>query len=212
MKKLVQIYTFIKQSRRLRRVVIFAPVILLAVYFLVPAGLNWLALSLIRNDQVEEADLIVALGGDFRCERERRAAELYHQGLGSKLVVNGLQYSWGVHTAEAAKRFVVKLGVPERDVLMTCDTYNTRTEAQELVKLMRQYGFKTAIIVTSSSHSRRALYTIERAAPDFKFYSSPVPARPPEWQPRNWWMRRGDVYVTIREFLSWINTLLNAWS
>lgn len=212
MKKLEQTFAVFKQSRRLRRAVIFAPVILLAAYFLIPAGLNWLALSLIRNDQVEEADLIVAMGGDLRCARERRAAELYNQGLGSKIVVNGLQYSWGVHTAEAGRRFVVKLGIPERDVLMTCDTYNTRTEAQELIKLMRKNGFRSAIIVTSSSHSRRALYTIERAAPDFKFYSSPVPARPPEWQPQNWWTRRGDVYITIREFLSWINTLLDAWS
>jgi uncharacterized SAM-binding protein YcdF (DUF218 family) len=211
MKKLELIFTFFKQSRRLRRLLLVLPV-LLAAYLLLPSGFNWLALSLIRNDQIEEADLIVALGGDLRCERERRAAELYNQGWGSKIVVNGLQYSWGVHTAEAAKRFVVKLGIPERDVLMTCDTYNTRTEAQELIKLMRRNGYKTAIIVTSSSHSRRALYTIERAAPDFKFYSSPVPARPPEWQPTNWWTRRGDVYITIREFLSWTNTLLDAWS
>jgi len=212
MKKLEQTFTFFKQSRVLRRILIFAPVLFVVVYFLIPSGLNWLALSLSRNEQVEESDLIVALGGDLRCERERRAAELYNQGLGSKIVVNGLQYSWGVHTAEAGRRFVVKQGIPERDVLMTCDTYNTRTEAQELIKLMRQNRFKSAIIVTSSSHSRRALYTIERAAPDLKFYSSPVPARPPEWQPQNWWTRRGDVYITIREFLSWINTLLDAWS
>jgi uncharacterized SAM-binding protein YcdF (DUF218 family) len=210
MKKSELIFTAFKRARRLKRLLLFVPV-LLAAYLLLPAGFNWLALSLIRNDQIEESDLIVALGGDVRCEREKKAVELYNQGLGSKIVVNGLQFSWGVHTAEAAKRFVVKQGVPERDVLMTCDTYNTRTEALELIKLMRQNGFKTAIIVTSSSHSRRALYTIERAGPEFKFYSSPVPARSPEWHPHNWWTRRSDAYVTIRELLSWVNTLLDAW-
>jgi hypothetical protein len=91
---------------------------------------------------------------------------------------------------------------------MIRDTPNTRVEAVALEKLMRSRGWRSAIIVTSAFHSRRALYTIERSASDLTFCSSPVAPAPPEWQPRDWWARRGDAYITAREFASWANTLI----
>jgi uncharacterized SAM-binding protein YcdF (DUF218 family) len=205
-----QFFMFIRRSRWTGRLLIFVSV-MLACYFLLPIGLNGAARQLVRNDPLTRADVIVALGGDKRCERERRAAELYLQGWGSKVMVSGVQYVWGVHTGDVGKRYVISLGVAENDVLVIRDTWNTRTEAEQLAKLMRERGWREAIIVTSSYHSRRALYTVERAAPDLTFYSSPVAAVSPEWVPDNWWKRRGDAYVTTRELISWTNTLLKGW-
>jgi uncharacterized SAM-binding protein YcdF (DUF218 family) len=108
-------------------------------------------------------------------------------------------------------RYVVSLGVPEEDVLMIRDTQNTRVEARVLDAMMRQRGWRSAIIVTSGFHSRRALYTCENQSPDLIFRSSPVPAVAPEWQPDRWWSRRGDIFYTVRELASWANTLVNGW-
>lgn len=181
------------------------------VYFLTPVLLNEAAEGLIRKDGLVKADVIVALAGDYRCNREKRAAELYHEGWADNVVVSGMSYAWGLHTGEAARRYVMSLGVPEEKISMISETLNTRAEARALDELMRERGWNSAIIVTSAFHSRRAMYTVERAAPGRTFYSSPVPTGSPEWTPRAWWSRREDVYVTVREFTSWANTLVGGW-
>jgi uncharacterized SAM-binding protein YcdF (DUF218 family) len=184
---------------------------LLGVYFLTPFLLNKAAEGLIREDRLVKADAIVAFAGDGRCNREKRAAELYHQGWADNVVVSGMSFAWGYHTGEAARRYVMSLGVPEEKISMICETLNTRAEARALDDLMRERGWNSAIVVTSAFHSRRATYTAERASPGRTFYSSPVPIGSPEWEPRAWWSRRGDVFVTVREFTSWANTLAGGW-
>jgi len=193
------------------RVLLIVSVCLLAVYFLTPVLLDAAAEGLIREDKFAKADAIVALAGDNRCNREKRAAELWRQGWADNVVVSGIRYSWGFHTGEAARKYVMSLGVPGEKISMISGTLNTRTEARALEELMRERGWKSAIIVTSAFHSRRATYTVERAAPDRTFYSSPVPTGSPEWTPRAWWSRRDDVYITVREFASWANTLVGGW-
>jgi uncharacterized SAM-binding protein YcdF (DUF218 family) len=184
---------------------------LLGVYFLTPFLLNKAADGLIREDKLVKADAIVALGGDNLCNREKRAAELYLQGWADNVVVSGMSFAWGFHTGEAARKYVTSLGVPAEKISMISETLNTRVEARALNDLMRERGWNSAIIVTSAFHSRRATYTAERAAPGRTFYSSPVPTGAPEWAPQAWWSRRGDVYLTVREFASWANTLAGGW-
>jgi uncharacterized SAM-binding protein YcdF (DUF218 family) len=184
---------------------------LLIVYFLTPVLLNKMAEGLIREDQLVKADVIVALGGDSLCNREKRAAELYHQGWANNVVVSGIKYAWGFHTGEAARAYVINQGVPEEKISIIRDTLNTRAEAQALDALMLERGWNSAIIVTSAFHSRRAMYTVEKTTRGRTFQSSPVPTGYPEWEPYAWWSRRGDVYLTVREFVSWANTLAGGW-
>ena len=198
------------RSRRVR-VLLIVSVCLSAAYFLTPMFLNKMAEGLIREDGLAKADVIVALGGDNRCNREKRAAELWRQGWADNVVVSGISYAWGFHTGEAARRYVMSLGVPGEKISMISETLNTRAEARALDDLMRERGWNSAIIVTAAFHSRRATYTIEKAAPGRSFYSAPVPTGSPEWTPRAWWSRRDDVYVTVREFASWANTLVGGW-
>ena len=184
---------------------------LLAGYFLTPVLLNKMARSLIREDKLVKADVIVALGGDSLCNREKRAAELYRQGWANNVVVSGIKYAYGFHTGEAARAYVINQGVPEEKISIIRDTLNTRAEAKVLYAMMQERGWNSAIIVTSAFHSRRATYTVEKTARDRTFYSSPVPTGYPEWEPYEWWSRRGDVFLTVREFVSWANTLVGGW-
>lgn len=183
-------------------------IIAIILWFVVPLTLETAARQLIRHDPPVKSDVIIALGGDKRCNREKHAAELYKRGLASHIVVSGVQYGYGVHTGEAAKRFVVSQGVPESSITIIRDTWNTRTEASRLRELMKQHNWRRGIVVTAAFHSRRALHTVESAAPEYHFISSPVPAWDGEWRPERWWSRRGDMWVTVREFLSWGNTLV----
>jgi uncharacterized SAM-binding protein YcdF (DUF218 family) len=181
--------------------------ILLGCYFLTPMALTGMAGSLVRADPVTKADLIVALGGDPRCLREKRSAELFLQGMASKLIVSGVPSAWGINTGDAAKRYVVSLGVPESSVIALRESFNTRIEAIAVSEIMKSNGWHSAIIVTSPFHSRRAMHTFERYAAGNSFYSMPLPEQKPEWQRERWWSRRGDMGTTIREMIAWGNTL-----
>lgn len=205
------IVTMGARRRAWLRRLLFPALPALLLYLGLAPLMNRLAYGLIRRDELVKSDVIVALGGDVRCNRERRAAELYHQGWAPKVVNNGLQAAWGIHTADAGKRYLISLGVRPEDIFMIRDTLNTRTEIKALKQLMAANGWKTAILVTSAFHSRRAMFTAERAKDEFVFRSSPVPPEYPEWQPDRWWSRRGDLYITLREGISWTNTLLNVW-
>ncbi len=177
--------------------------------------LTQLAGLLIRDDSgrlpAPNVDLIVSLGGSFHCERELVAADLFKQGKGAYVTVSGVPAGKYGHTADSLQRTVITAGVPAERVLAMRDNFNTRTEAKNVVAIMRQRGWRRAIIVTSAFHSRRALYTMESAARDLEFYSVPVPPEGSEWQPARWWSRRRDAYLTVRETLSWLNTGLRGW-
>ncbi len=194
--------------QRLIRWLAAVAAVALTVYFLMPPVLTSLARQLIRTDPLTPADVIIALGGDSRCHREKKASELYQQGIGRRLIVSGVPSAWGVHTGDAAKQYLVSLGIPPSDIIVLHDSWNTRREAIDVAALMRSNGWNSGIVVTSAFHSRRALYTFERYAPGFSFRSVPVEAEPPEWQPERWWTRRGDMGVTVRETISWANTLV----
>lgn len=185
--------------------------VLLIVYFCLPALLNAAARQLMREDPLQPADAIVALGGDPLCLREQHAAELYHRGLGRKIIIAGLPFAWGGNTGDAKRVYLVCWGVPAADIVVLPEATNTRQEASTLHALMRRNQWHSMIVVTSPFHARRALFTIERHAGELKFLSSPVAPAPPEWQPQQWWQRRKDVFVTVREFISWGNTLVGGW-
>lgn len=197
-------------KRWFRRLLLYAA-ILSALYFLLPLFLNSLAYSLIRRDALAPADVVIALSGDARCERENYAAKLYRQGLARKIFVGGLPVARGVHTGDAAQRLLVQQGIPAADIFVLKDPWNTRLEADLLLQQMRQHGWRSALVVTDQFHSRRALYTLETVGRDVRFSSQPLPSEQSQWHPESWWTRRGDVWLTVREILSWINTLARGW-
>ncbi len=194
----------------LRRSIVVLGVVT-AGYFLLPLLLTAGARGLIRADHLAPADIIISLSGDAYCLRERTAASLYQQGLARLVIVSGYAYGSNLDTSTASEKYLLSLGLPATAVLAMPGGNNTRLEADHITALMRDKGWHTAIIVTSSFHSRRALYTFERTARDLTFYSAPVPAQAPEWQPEGWWKRRGDFGCTLRESLAWGNTLINGW-
>lgn len=180
----------------------------LCTYFVAPIALTGIAGSMVRVDAATRADVIIALGGDARCLREKRAAELFRQGLAPQVIVSGVPSAWGINTGDASKRYVVSLGVPDSSVIVLRESWNTRVEAFAVSEIMKSNGWHSAIIVTSPFHSRRALLTFERYAAGYTYYSSPLPEEKPEWQRQRWWSRRGDMGTTIREMISWANTLV----
>ncbi|MFN0120172.1 MAG: YdcF family protein [Blastocatellia bacterium] len=198
-------------SRHARRALLLTA-ILLFLWLLTPPLLNAISHALIRRDPAGQADVIIALSGDPDGLRERYAADLYHQGVARRMIVGGVPYPAGVngaevHTGDTAKAYLVRLGVAADDIHIIREAWNTRVEAGQMAEIMRGNGWRSVIVVTDMFHSRRAALTVRRAAPDFKVYSMPLPPGRSRWNPDRWWTRRGDMWLTVRESLAWINTL-----
>lgn len=191
-----------------RRRVILCAALLLALYFLLPVGLNALGTCLVRQDALAPADIVVSLGGGHACSRHFFAAELYRRSLAKKVVLTGLNFTRGEDEEKVTRRFLINLGIAEADILLLKNVRNTRREAEALGQLMQEQHWQSALLVTDPYHTRRACYTFQRANPALTFSAAALPPGPQVWQPERWWSRRGDMYLTVRECLAWVNTLI----
>lgn len=182
--------------------------VFVSLYFFLPIALEFLASLLVRQDPLQPSDIVVALGGGRPCQRPHHAIDLYRRGLARKVVISGLADVWGPDAKKVTRESLINLGASESDLIILDDTLNTRKEADILTDLMRKNGWQSALIVTDPYHVRRARYTMQQAAPDLAFYAAPVPPGPAVWSAKRWWTRRSDMWLTVREFAAWINTLV----
>jgi uncharacterized SAM-binding protein YcdF (DUF218 family) len=80
-------------------------------------------------------------------------------------------------------------GVPASAIELECNSKTTRENAEFSIALLRKRGAKSAIIVTSWYHSRRALRCFRHYGPDIQFYSRPscVAYTRAEWRGAGSW-------------------------
>lgn len=116
---------------------------------------------------MQPADAIVVLGGE-PVVRVRTAAVLVSNGFAPRVIISGSG------DCEDNGRLIEKMGVRTNMVEVECDSKTTQENARFTVKLLREHGCKQVIVVTSWYHSRRALNTFRRYAPEIRFMSAPV--------------------------------------
>jgi uncharacterized SAM-binding protein YcdF (DUF218 family) len=119
-----------------------------------------------------KADVMVVLGGGSH-ERPERAAELFKEHAAPRIIASGLG-DGGI-----TRQILLKGGVPDGAILLEERSRTTKENALFTIKLLRGQNVKSAIIVTSWYHSRRALACFEHYAPEIKFYSRPSYFIPP---------------------------------
>lgn len=112
------------------------------------------------------ADVLVVLGGGGS-ERPNRAAELFKAGAAPLVICTGAG-DVGYH-----KDWLIDAGVPLQDIELETRSFTTRENALFTISLMRAQHLKSAIIVTTWYHSRRALACFEHFGPDLQFFSRP---------------------------------------
>ena len=114
-----------------------------------------------------KADVIIVLGGGGTHERPLRAVELYRQQATPRILISG------AGDTEINRRILIRNGVPAGVILVENKSKTTRENAEFCCKILHAENVRSAIIVTSWYHSRRALKTFEHFAPGIKFYSRP---------------------------------------
>jgi uncharacterized SAM-binding protein YcdF (DUF218 family) len=113
------------------------------------------------------ADALIVLSG-AGLERPERAAELFKQGEAPLVICSGNGES------SEYRACLIQSGVPARDILLEPASRTTRENAKLTLAVLNARHVKSAIIVTSWYHSRRALRCFEHYAPGIKFYSRPA--------------------------------------
>jgi uncharacterized SAM-binding protein YcdF (DUF218 family) len=140
------------------------------------------------EDPLKPADVIVALSGDTGARTETAVA-LWRAAYAPLIIFAGASEDPNsVASGELMKRDAVALGVPESAILVEPASNTTQENAREVATLMKARDLKTAILVTSPYHQRRAANLFARELGPAGLRFSNYPARDPEWDPNTWWL------------------------
>jgi uncharacterized SAM-binding protein YcdF (DUF218 family) len=157
----------------------------LAIACLIPVGIGHV---LDVEDPLAPADVIVALSGDAGARTET-AVDLWKRKYAPLILFAGAaEDPSSVASGELMKREAVALGVPNSAILVEPSSNTTEQNARLVADLMKAQGLRSAILVTSPYHQRRAANLFAQTfGPDALTFGN-YPARDPEWDPNTWWL------------------------
>lgn len=112
-----------------------------------------------ETDTPEKADVIIMLGGGDKGRMEK-AAELYHEGYADYVIITPESKDIYPQSTE----FAVELGIPEDAIIEEYEATSTYTNAVESFKIMDEYSFDSALVVTSDYHLKRSKLIYDRVS------------------------------------------------
>jgi uncharacterized SAM-binding protein YcdF (DUF218 family) len=131
--------------------------------------------------------------------RFQEGVNLYQRGLGKFLVFSGAAYDNGTSNADVMRALAVQRGVPDRSILEEPLGEDTWGNAIHTRQVLEQQGLRSAILVTSPYHARRAKLTFDAAYAtsgiDLTIHSAPDS----EWRKLSWWQRPATRRLTFTE-------------
>lgn len=177
---------------------------LFVIYLLRKPMLRETGRLLMVDETLAPADAIVVLGDDnYAGERARHAAKLYRERWAPRVVASGRYIRPYASVADLIQRDLVQNGVPAEHILAARSRVeNTREEAFEMRRIIREQRWRRVIVVTSNFHTRRARYIFYRALdPGTELLISA--AEDSGFPIQNWWESRTGWKIFVREVASW---------
>jgi uncharacterized SAM-binding protein YcdF (DUF218 family) len=182
----------------------------LLIYFHGPI-LTQLGKYLVVQHPLAKSDLIVCLaGGDV--ERGLASADLFARGLAPKVFIAREPIPDGLETLKQRgiaypesidlMAMILKgLGVPESAVIRNDQPVeSTFEEAERVGSLLKEKKYRSLILVTSPTHSRRAWLTFRKAMPDKEIRIVVMPTPYSKYRAEDWWKTRRYVREVIMEY------------
>jgi uncharacterized SAM-binding protein YcdF (DUF218 family) len=176
---------------------------------------------LVRVDEAAHADAMVMLMGQF-FDRVLQVDDLYAENAAGKVVIveEAMSSFWmleqrGViveRTTQEVREALITLGIPaDSIVILTGDATSTRMEA-EIIRdyVANQPDIDTILLVSSSSHTRRASMLFEAA---FKPLEKHVVIHCSQnlytgFRAEKWWKRSDDIQDVVLEYMKLVNFML----
>jgi len=189
--------------------------IFIALYFVVTLYriplLTALGSYLIVEHEAEKADVIVCLAGK-NVERSLAVVDVYRKGLAPYIFMakkskpDGFEYlTKKVRTYPADFDLFTSImegfQIPEKVILSSVDRVdNTMDEARLVHKFVLERGFKSLILITSLTHSRRAWLTFTKVFTDDGIKIISLPSHYQLFNPKDWWKKRKCIKDLILEY------------
>jgi uncharacterized SAM-binding protein YcdF (DUF218 family) len=145
-----------------------------------------------------DADGIVVLTGGS--SRVSDAMELLSVGYGKRLLISG------VHPTNVAAD--IQRSLPDSQPLLGCcvdldrSAVNTRSNAVETRRWVRERGFHSLIVVTSNYHMPRAIVELSHAMPDVALI--PFPVVGDKWNDEPWWTSGAALRLLLLEYAKYV--------
>lgn len=160
-------------------------VVVTALVIFTPWPSQLLALPLTTNETPMPSDVMIVLGAGTRKgpislptqaqDRLREAKILWDQGIASEVIVAG-GFSKKTDRIEAKymKPFLASLGVPDSAIIEENQSLDTYQNAVNSLALMKKYDWKTATVVTSSYHTKRACKIFRKLEAEVRCVAAPL--------------------------------------
>jgi uncharacterized SAM-binding protein YcdF (DUF218 family) len=158
---------------------------------------SWLAVE----DPLEKADAIVAISGDTGARAES-AVTLWKAGWAPIIIFSGAAIDpESVSSAEIMRREALRQGVPESAMVIEPASATTEENAAFVARLMVERRMRSAILVTSPYHQRRASMEFARAFGPTALTFRNRPATDVEWNAFLWWRQEPTRSRTLLELV-----------
>jgi uncharacterized SAM-binding protein YcdF (DUF218 family) len=149
---------------------------------------------LVVDQTPETSDVIIVLtGGGY--ERVDFGVILFNEGYANELLVSG-------SSSEELKNRAISLGILDSQIIVENKSETTFQNAKYSSEIMRERGYKSAIVVTSPYHTRRAQMLFEEFSQGWRLTICAVPYDPAI--ATGWWKDRLLSRVIIQEYLKYV--------
>lgn len=152
-------------------------------------------MALLEKDEPVKSDVIFLAEGDG-LNRVPHAANLYREGYAPLIAIVGgdTRREYGSFLSHELKEKLIEVGIPESAIYMEETSPNTKAEADRMMVLAKERGWKSILIVTSPHHQYRTFLTFLKSMNvvglDLALRNSPAPL---SWTEENPWGRRIDL-------------------
>lgn len=181
-----------KYTHRSPIIVSFLIILILLVFLHAPI-LNYIAGALVYKDDIKPSDAIVVLVGDRTGERLMTAIDLFKRGYAGKIVFWGGPIYWKIPYAELYLRQMKESGIKSELAVWSEESlseFSTEGEALVDIRLLREMGAKSFILVTSHYHTARAKTVFAPLANKNGMTMYVYPSEDSTVSIQNWWKDR----------------------
>lgn len=186
----------------------FVITLLLAPLFVSGVLLAWIS-RFGASARPAKSDCIIVLGcrlygtvpSPFLRARLDEALRLYREGYARYIIVSGGQGPGeDISEARAMKQYLVQNGVDDSYVIEEDKSTSTETNLKFSLEKMKEWGLKTALVVSNDYHLARAAVIARRIGLDAAYSGVRLPQ-----------YRRWEITGLIREVPALIYALLTVW-
>lgn len=154
---------------------------------------------LIVDDGLRVADAVVVLSGDYGHKRLEAGLAAVRQGTADRIIVL-MDLPTDSNQTAIVRRDVGRAGIDARRLIVTGDVHSTAEDAARAADIMRRYGWRTAVAVTSPYHTRRAAWAFRRVWAPLGLSASFHPSGEAAFHRQRWWRDNGSLQTVLLEY------------